>query len=91
LSLAPGPTTGAPFDPTSVNEEDLDHQTLEEQRATFTFSEHDLPKLREVKDNWAKRSYINAKHLLIEKSGMREGANIPPKWHHQNVNSELRR
>jgi hypothetical protein len=44
---------------------------LHEVRATFTFPEHNLPKLREIADNWAQRGYINAKHLLmLEKAGM---------------------
>jgi hypothetical protein len=49
--------------------------------ATFTFPEHDLPKLRAIAENWAERGYINAKHLLmLEKAGMRDVAKIPPKW-----------
>jgi hypothetical protein len=36
-----------------------------EVRATFRFPEHDMPKLREIANNWAERGYINAKHLLI--------------------------
>ena len=52
-----------------------------EVRATFTFPEHNLPKLREIANNWAERGYINAKHLLmLEKAGMRDVANIPPRW-----------
>jgi len=54
---------------------------LHEVRATFRFPEHDLPKLREIANNWAERGYINAKHLLmLEKAGMRDVANIPPRW-----------
>jgi len=52
-----------------------------EVRATFTFPEHNLPKLREIADNWAQRGYINAKHLLmLEKAGVRDVAKIPPRW-----------
>jgi hypothetical protein len=52
-----------------------------EVRATFTFPEHDLPKLREIANNWAERGYINAKHLLmLEKAGMADVAKIPPRW-----------
>jgi len=51
-----------------------------EVKATFTFPEHNLPKLREIADNWAQRGYINAKHLLmLEKAGMRDVMNIPPR------------
>lgn len=35
-----------------------------EVRAVFTFPEHDLPKLREIAENWADRGYITAKDLL---------------------------
>jgi hypothetical protein len=52
-----------------------------EVRATFVFPEHDLPKLREIANNWAERGYINAKDLLeLEKAGMRDVAKIPPRW-----------
>jgi hypothetical protein len=52
-----------------------------EVRATFIFPEHDLPKLREIAENWADRGYINAKDLLkLEKAGMRDVAKIPPRW-----------
>jgi hypothetical protein len=52
-----------------------------EVRATFTFPEYDLPKLREIANNWGERGYINAKHLLmLEKAGMADVANIPPRW-----------
>jgi hypothetical protein len=52
-----------------------------EVRATFTFPEHDLPRLREIADDWAERGYINAKHLLmLEKAGMADVAKIPPRW-----------
>jgi hypothetical protein len=52
-----------------------------EVRATFIFPEHDLPKLREIAENWADRGYIKAKDLLkLEKAGMRDVAKIPPKW-----------
>jgi hypothetical protein len=52
-----------------------------EVRATFTFPEHDLPKPREIANNWAERGYINAKDLLkLEKAGMRDVAKIPPRW-----------
>ena len=52
-----------------------------EVRAVFRFPEHDLPKLREIADNWAERGYINAKDLLeLEKAGMRDVARIPPRW-----------
>jgi hypothetical protein len=45
------------------------------------FPEHDLPKLREIANDWAERGYINAKQLLmLEKAGMRDVAKIPPKW-----------
>jgi hypothetical protein len=48
-----------------------------EVRATFIFPEHDLPKLREIANNWAKRGYINAKHLLmLQKAGMADLAKI---------------
>jgi hypothetical protein len=49
--------------------------------AVFTFPEHDLPKLREIANDWAERGYINAKHLLmLEKAGMADVAKIPPRW-----------
>jgi hypothetical protein len=52
-----------------------------EVRAIFTFPEHDLPKLREIANDWAGRGYINAKHLLmLEKAGMADFAKIPPRW-----------
>jgi hypothetical protein len=52
-----------------------------EVRAVFTFPEHDLPKLREIANDWAERGYINAKHLLmLEKAGMADVAKIPPRW-----------
>jgi hypothetical protein len=52
-----------------------------EVRATFTFPEHDLRKLREIANDWADRGYITAKHLLmLEKAGMRDVAKIPPRW-----------
>jgi hypothetical protein len=52
-----------------------------EVRAVFTFPEHDLPKLREIAENWAERGFINAKHLLmLEKAGMADVAKIPPRW-----------
>jgi hypothetical protein len=52
-----------------------------EVRATFIFPEHDLPKLREIANDWAERGYINAKHLLmLEKAGMADVAKIPPRW-----------
>ena len=52
-----------------------------EVRAVFRFPEHDLPKLREIAENWADRGYINAKHLLmLEKAGMADVAKIPPRW-----------
>jgi hypothetical protein len=38
---------------------------VNEVRATFRFPEHNLPKLREIANNWAERGYINAKHLLM--------------------------
>ncbi len=38
---------------------------LHEVKATFRFPEENLPKLREIANNWAERGYINAKHLLI--------------------------
>jgi hypothetical protein len=51
-----------------------------EVRAIFRFPEVDLPKLREIADNWAQRGYINAKHLLmLEKAGMRDVIKIPPR------------
>lgn len=54
---------------------------LHEVRATFRFPEDDLPKLREIANNWAERGYITAKHLLIlEKAGMADVAKIPPRW-----------
>jgi hypothetical protein len=44
-----------------------------EVKARFTFPEHDLPKLREIAKD--------AKDLLeLEKAGMRDVANIPPRW-----------
>jgi hypothetical protein len=50
-------------------------------RATFTFPEHDLPKLREIANNWAERGYVNAKDLLeLEKAGMADVAKMPPRW-----------
>jgi hypothetical protein len=50
-----------------------------EVRAIFTFPEHDLPKPREIANDWAERGYINAKHLLmLEKAGMADVAKIPP-------------
>jgi hypothetical protein len=52
-----------------------------EVRAVFTFPEHDLPKLREIANDWAERGYINAKHLLmLEKAGMADVEKIPPRW-----------
>jgi hypothetical protein len=52
-----------------------------EVRAVFTFPEHDLPKLREIANEWAERGYINAKHLLmLERAGMADVAKIPPRW-----------
>jgi hypothetical protein len=52
-----------------------------EVRAIFTFPEHDLPKLREIANNWAERGYVTAKDLLkLEKAGMRDVAKIPPRW-----------
>jgi hypothetical protein len=52
-----------------------------EVRATFIFPEHDLPRLREIANDWAERGYINAKHLLmLEKAGMADVARIPPRW-----------
>jgi hypothetical protein len=52
-----------------------------EVRAVFRFPEHDLPKLREIANNWAERGYINAKRLLmLEKAGMRDVAKIPARW-----------
>ena len=51
-----------------------------EVRATFRFPEHDLPKLREIANNWAERGYINGKHLLmLQKAGMADVLKIPPK------------
>jgi len=51
-----------------------------EVKAVFRFPEHNLPRLREIADNWAQRGYINAKHLLmLEKAGMRDVINIPPR------------
>jgi hypothetical protein len=51
-----------------------------EVRATFTFPEYDLPKLREIANNWAERGYINTKHLLmLKKAGMRDVTRIPPR------------
>jgi NAD-dependent SIR2 family protein deacetylase len=38
---------------------------LHEVKATFRFPEEDLPKLREIANNWAERGYITAKHLLM--------------------------
>lgn len=53
---------------------------LREVRATFRFPEHDLPKLREIANNWAERGYITAKHLLmLERAGMTDVSNIPPR------------
>jgi hypothetical protein len=58
-----------------------DYLSCREVRATFTFPEHDLRKLREIAENWADRGYITAKNLLkLEKAGMRDVAKIPPKW-----------
>jgi hypothetical protein len=55
--------------------------TYREVRAIFTFPEHDLPKLREIANNWAERGYINAKNLLkLEKAGMCGVTKIPPRW-----------
>jgi hypothetical protein len=52
-----------------------------EVRAVFRFPEHDLPKLREIADDWAERGYISAKHLLmLENAGMADVAKIPPRW-----------
>jgi hypothetical protein len=52
-----------------------------EVRAVFTFPEHDLPKLREIANDWAERGYITVKHLLmLEKAGMAYVAKIPPRW-----------
>jgi hypothetical protein len=52
-----------------------------EVRAVFTFPEHDLPKLREIANDWAERGYINAKHLLmLEKAGVADVAKIPLRW-----------
>jgi hypothetical protein len=52
-----------------------------EVRATFRFPEHDMPKLREIANNWAERGYINAKHLLmLQRAGMADVAMIPPRW-----------
>ncbi len=52
-----------------------------EVRATFRFPEHNMPKLREIANNWAERGYINAKHLLmLERAGMADVAKIPPRW-----------
>lgn len=54
---------------------------LHEVRATFRFPEHDLPKLRQIANDWAERGYINAKHLLmLEKAGMADVSTIPPRW-----------
>jgi hypothetical protein len=36
-----------------------------EVRAVFRLPEHDLPKLREIANDWAERGYINAKHPLM--------------------------
>jgi hypothetical protein len=50
-------------------------------RATFTFPEHDLPKLREIANDWAEERCINAKHLLmLEKASMRVVRNIWSRW-----------
>lgn len=52
-----------------------------EVRAVFRFPEHDLPRLREIADDWAERGYIAAKHLLmLERAGMADVAKIPPRW-----------
>ena len=70
----------------SLNEKyELTGSTIEvrvnEVHATFRFPEHNLPKLREIANNWAERGYINAKHLLmLEKAGMADVAKIPPRW-----------
>jgi len=70
----------------SLNEKyELAGSTIEvrvnEVRATFRFPEHNLPKLREIANNWAERGYINAKHLLmLQKAGMADVAMIPPRW-----------
>ena len=57
---------------------------LHEVRATFRFPEHNLPKLREIANDWAERGYINAKHLLmLEKAGMADVARIPPHAGHR--------
>jgi hypothetical protein len=54
---------------------------LHEVRATFRFPEHNLPKLREIANDWAERGYITAKHLLmLQKAGMADVARIPPRW-----------
>ena len=53
---------------------------LHEVKATFRFPEENLPKLRQIANNWAERGYINAKHLLmLEKAGMRDVTRIPPR------------
>jgi len=52
-----------------------------EVRATIRFPENNLPKLREIANNWAERGYINAMHLLmLQKAGMADVATIPPRW-----------
>jgi hypothetical protein len=49
--------------------------------ATFTFPKYDLPKLREIANNWAERGYFKAKDLLkLEKAGMADVGKIPPRW-----------
>ena len=54
---------------------------VNETRATFRFPEHNLPKLREIANNWAERGYITAKHLLmLERAGMADVSRIPPRW-----------
>ena len=54
---------------------------VHEVRATFRFPEHNLPKLREIANNWAERGYITAKHLLmLQRAGMADVSNIPPRW-----------
>jgi hypothetical protein len=51
-----------------------------EVKAVFRFPEHDLLRLREIANNWAERGYVNAKHLLmLERAGMSDVANIPPR------------
>jgi NAD-dependent SIR2 family protein deacetylase len=51
-----------------------------EVKATFRFPEHDMPKLREIANNWADRGYITAKHLMmVERAGMADVSKIPPR------------